>query len=112
MAPTTTRRPNLDLPPTPAPSGDCSGGNLTLYSRTYHRGARLELSQSQSDPTVQQFGQTAVSALLAGSCCWDLYAGANYSGQRISLRPGLEYTSVTSLGDLFRSVASVRKVQC
>jgi len=102
VVPTTTRRPNLA----------CSGGHLTLYSRTYHRGDQLELSQSQPDLAVQQFGQTAVSALVAGSCCWELYTGPNYSGQRITVRPGLDYTSVTSLGDLFRNVASVRTVQC
>ena len=95
------------------PAGvDCSGGNLTLYSRTYHRGDQLEVSQSQPDLAVHQFAQTAVSALVGGSCCWDLYPGPNYSGQRITVRPGLDYTSVTSLGDLFRNVASVRKVQC
>merc|ERR1712228_387431 len=43
---TTTRRPNLAMPPAGV-DVDCSGGKLSLYSRTYHRGDQLEVSQSQ-----------------------------------------------------------------
>merc|ERR1712088_764079 len=93
---------------TPAPVGDCyDDGKLALYSKTYHRGDQLELNNSQSDLADQQFDQTAVSALVAGSCCWELYSGTNYSGPVITLRPGVDYTSVTSLGQLFRDVTSV-----
>jgi len=107
---TTTLRPSL---PSQAPAGDCYGdGELTLYSKTYHRGDQLELTSSQPDLADQQFDQRAVSALVTGSCCWELYSGTNYSGDQITLRPGQQYTGVTSLGDLFRNVASVRRVQC
>merc|ERR1719222_1552688 len=107
---TTTPRPSL---PSQAPAGDCNGdGELTLYSKTYHRGDQLELTSSQPDLADQQFEQTAVSALLTGSCCWELHAGTNFSGDQVTLRPGQQYTGVTSLGDLFRNVASVRRVQC
>jgi len=93
---------------------ECVGeGRLVLYSKTYHRGDQLELSQSQSDLTDHQFGQSAVSAVVTGDCCWQLYSGPNYSGEEeITVRPGMQYTSVTSLATLFRSVTSVRKIQC
>jgi len=98
---------------TPAPVGDCNGdGKLALYSKTYHRGDQLELTNSQPDLADQQFDQTAVSALVTGSCCWELYSGTNYSGDHITVRQGSQYRGVTSLGNLFRNVASVRKVQC
>jgi len=98
---------------TPAPVGDCyDDGKLALYSKTYHRGDQLELTNSQPDLADQQFDQTAVSALVTGSCCWELYSGTNYSGDQITVRPGSQYRGVTSLGNLFRNVASVRKVQC
>merc|ERR1712226_923122 len=108
---TTTPRPIV--PSTPPASEDCHGaGSLVLYSKTYHRGDQLELTNSQPDLAEQQFDQTAVSALLTGGCCWELYSGTNYSGDQITVRPGGQYTSVTSLASLFRNVASVRKVQC
>merc|ERR1712183_574493 len=74
---------------TPAPVGDCyDDGKLALYSKTYHRGDQLELNNSQPDLADQQFDQTAVSALVTGSCCWELYSGTNYSGDQITVRPG------------------------
>merc|ERR1712183_328256 len=110
---TTTTTTTTATTSTPAPVGDCYGdGKLALYSKTYHRGDQLELINSQPDLADQQFDQTAVSALVTGSCCWELYSGADYSGDQITVRPGSQYRGVTSLGNLFRNVASVRKVQC
>merc|ERR1712232_1220222 len=108
---TTTLRPSL---PSPLPAaGECSGaGNLTLYSQTYLRGDQLDLAQSQSDLGDLQWDNKAVSVMVTGSCCWDLHAGPDYTGDQRTVRPGIEYSSVTSLGSLFRSVASVRRVQC
>merc|ERR1711879_707642 len=72
---TTTPRPSL---PSQAPAGDCYGdGELTLYSKTYHRGDQLGLTSSQPDLADQQVDQTAVSALVTGSCCWELYSGGS-----------------------------------
>merc|ERR1712038_469441 len=109
---TTTWRPNLDTP-LPPPARECGGeGNLTLYSKTYHRGDQVELSQSQPDLADQEFDKKSVSALLTGDCCWELYSGRDYSGDQVTVRPGGQYTSVTSLASLFRATVSVRKVQC
>merc|ERR1712187_651699 len=93
------------------PAGDCDG-KLVLYSKTYQRGDQLELTSSQPDLAAQQFDPPAVSALVTGDCCWELYSGTNYSGDQITVRPGSQYRGVTSLGNLFRNVASVRRVQC
>ena len=99
--------------PLPPPAGECGGeGNLTLYSKTYHRGDQVELTQSQPDLAEQEFDKKSVSALLTGDCCWELYAEPDYSGQRITVRPGHLYSSVASLASLFRAVVSARKVQC
>merc|ERR1712038_91132 len=109
---TTTWRPNLDTP-LPPPAGECGGkGNLTLYSKAYHRGDQVELRQSQPDLADQEFDKKSVSALLTGDCCWELYSGRDYSGDQVTVRPGGQYTSVTSLASLFRATVSVRKVQC
>merc|ERR1712241_956771 len=109
---TTTWRPNLDTP-LPPPAGECRGeGKLTLYSKTFHRGDQVELTQSQPDLADQEFDKKSVSALLTGDCCWELYSGRDYSGDQVTVRPGGQYTSVTSLASLFRAVVSVRKVQC
>merc|ERR1712048_549854 len=96
-----------------AASVDCVGeGRLVLFSKTYHRGDQLELTQSQPDLADQQFAERAVSAVVTGHCCWQLYSGPNYSQEHITVRPGSQYTSVTSLANLFRSVTSVRKIEC
>jgi len=109
----TTPRPSLPSTSNLPAAGDCSGaGNLTLYSQTYLRGDQLDLAQSQSDLGDLQWDNKAVSVMVTGSCCWDLHAGPDYTGDQRTVRPGSDYSSVTSLGSLFRSVASVRRVQC
>ena len=93
--------------------GECEAeGGLTLYSKTYHRGDKLELTDSQPDLTQHQFAVAAVSALVTGQCCWQVFSQANYAGKVTTLQPGTDYTSVTSLGELFRNVRAVRKVAC
>merc|ERR1712088_1129243 len=110
---TTTLRPSLPSTSNLPAAGECSGaGNLTLYSQTYFRGEQLDLAQSQSDLGDLQWDNKAVSVMVTGSCCWDLHAGPDYTGDQRTVRPGIDYSSVTSLGSLFRSVASVRRVQC
>jgi len=113
QSPITSTTPRPSLPSSLPAAGECSGaGNLTLYSQTYLRGDQLDLAQSQSDLGDLQWDNKAVSVMVTGSCCWDLHAGPDYTGDQRTVRPGVDYSSVTSLGSLFRSVASVRRVQC
>jgi len=99
------------FPETPGVSEDClADGSLSLYSRTYHRGDQQDLTDSS--PDLAGFARTAVTAKLTGECCWQLYSQAEYMGDLLTLRPGQTYTSVTSLGNLFRNAVSVRKIQC
>merc|ERR1712045_245651 len=108
----TTLRESLPSSSNLPAAGECSGaGNLTLYSQTYLRGDQLDLAQSQSDLGDLQWDNKAVSVMVTGSCCWDLHGGPDYTGDQRTVRPGIDYSSVTSLGSLFRSVASVRRVQ-
>merc|ERR1719400_2511171 len=101
---TTTLRPSLPSTSNLPAAGECSGaGNLTLYSQTYLRGDQLDLAQSQSDLGDLQWDNKAVSVMVTGSCCWDLHAGPDYTGDQRTVRPGIDYSSVTSLGSLFRS---------
>merc|ERR1712154_317759 len=87
-------------------------GRLILYSKTYHRGDQLELTSSDPDLASSQFSGVSVSALVSGQCCWQLYSSTLYSGELTTLRPGGDYTSVTSLGNLFRNTRSVRRFNC
>ena len=59
-----------------------------------------------------QFDNTAVTAELAGDCCWLLYSEPKWLGENKKVRPEKTYTSVSSLDTLFREVSSVRKTNC
>merc|ERR1712183_83046 len=88
---------------------ECSNGTLALYSKTYNRGEMVELTESVADLRAEMFDNKAVTALITGDCCWEIYAEVNYTGEVITLKPGEKYDSVTSLGKLFRNVESVKK---
>jgi uncharacterized protein YegL len=86
-------------------------GNLTLYDSTYHRGELLVLLDSSED--LGAFSDRAVSAAVAGSCCWTLYAEPGHSGPSVQLRPGGSYRGTDSFGRrLFREVSSALRVVC
>merc|ERR1711915_114551 len=85
---------------------------LILYSKTYHRGDKLELPTSEPDLSSSQLTGGPVSAQVTGQCCWELHSSPLYSGEVLTLRPGGDYASVTSLGNLFRNTRSVRRVRC
>jgi len=87
---------------------ECNG-TLILYSKTYNRGERVELTESVADLGTEKFENKAVTALLTGDCCWEIFAEGNYTGESITLKPGTKYDSVTSLGKLFRNAESVEK---
>merc|ERR1712066_619614 len=47
---------------------------LILYSKTYHRGDKLELPSSEPDLSSSQLAGGPVSAQLTGQCCWELHS--------------------------------------
>ena len=85
-------------------------GNLTLYTKTYSRGENIDIQDTSLN--IKDFNNKAVSATVVGSCCWLVYAETNLSGDLLRLMPGQDYSSVTSLGQLFRKVKSVRRISC
>merc|ERR1719206_1499661 len=92
---------------------ECSGsGNLTLFSKTYQRGEQVVVEDEETDLENISFDNLAVSASVSGSCCWQVLSGQNFTGSSLLLSSQGSYTSVSSLGQLFRDVSSVRKHQC
>merc|ERR1711936_930925 len=84
---------------------------LTLYSKTYNRGEELVLLDDS--PDLGSFSDIAISALVEGSCCWQLFGEVNFAGPSAWLRPGGVYMGTDSFGrDLFQEVSSLRRVQC
>jgi len=84
---------------------------LTLFSKTYNRGEELVLLDDSAD--LGSFSDIAISALLEGSCCWQLFGEVNFAGPSAWLRPGGVYKGTDSFGrDLFQEVSSLRRVQC
>merc|ERR1712203_19643 len=84
---------------------------LTLYSKTYNRGEELVLLDNSAD--LGSFSDIAISALVEGSCCCQLFGEVNFAGPSAWLRPGGVYKGTDSFGrDLFQEVSSLRRVQC
>merc|ERR1711902_112213 len=84
---------------------------LTLYSKTYNRGDELVLLDDSAD--LGSFSDVAISALVEGSCCWQLFGEVNFAGPTAWLRPGGIYKGTDSFGrELFQEVSSLRRVQC
>jgi len=99
-----TPQPELDLP-------ECAG-KLTLFSKTYLRGEQAVVEEEESDFENISFDNLSVSASVSGSCCWQIFSGKNFTGSRLVLSSQGTYNSVSSLGQLFREVSSVRKHNC
>merc|ERR1712222_137315 len=84
---------------------------LTLYSKTYNRGEELVLLDDS--PDLSSFSDIAISALVEGSCCWELFGEVDFAGPSAWLRPGGVYKGTDSFGrELFQEVSSIRRVQC
>merc|ERR1712088_983926 len=84
---------------------------LTLYSKTYNRGEELVLLDDSAD--LGSFSDIAISALVEGSCCWQVFGEVNFAGPSAWLRPGGVYKGTDSFGrQLFQEVSSLRRVQC
>jgi len=83
---------------------------LSLFSKTYRRGESLQLDASSAD--LGDFKDSAVTALVEGTCCWDVYAETGFAGAMFTLKPGNKYLSASSLGPLRRDVKSARMRKC
>merc|ERR1711902_95931 len=84
---------------------------LTLFSKTYNRGEELVLLDGSAD--LGSFSDIAISALVEGSCCWQLFGEVDFAGPSAWLRPGGVYKGTDSFGrELFQEVSSARRVQC
>merc|ERR1711902_252081 len=84
---------------------------LTLFSKTYNRGEKLVLLDDS--PDLGSFSDIAISALVEGPCCWQLFGEVNFAGSSAWLRPGGNYKGTDSFGrELFQEVSSLRRVQC
>merc|ERR1712233_100625 len=84
---------------------------LTLFSKTYNRGEELVLLDDSAD--LGSFSDIAISALVEGPCCWQLFGEVNFAGSSAWLRPGGNYKGTDSFGrELFQEVSSLRRVQC
>merc|ERR1712020_354243 len=84
---------------------------LTLFSKTYNRGEKLVLLDDSAD--LGSFSDIAISALVEGPCCWQLFGEVNFAGSSAWLRPGGDYKGTNSFGrELFQEVSSLRRVQC
>merc|ERR1712130_806500 len=78
-----------------------------IKSEVQFRYARTVVESTVSNPDV------AISALVEGSCCWQLFGEVNFAGPTAWLRPGGIYKGTDSFGrELFQEVSSLRRVEC
>merc|ERR1712106_788128 len=90
---------------------ECTG-NLTFFSKTYLRGEKAVIEEEEADFDDISFDNLSVSASVSGSCCWQVFSKPTFTGSSLVLSSQGTYTSVSSLGDLFRDVSSARKYKC
>merc|ERR1711892_278162 len=90
---------------------ECSG-NITFFSKTYLRGEKAVIEEEEADFDDIFFDNLSVSASVSGSCCWQVFSKPAFTGSSLVLSNQGTYTSVSSLGDLFRDVSSARKYKC
>merc|ERR1711915_933797 len=96
---------------TQSPIVNCSG-NLTLFSKTYFRGDEGTFTYDEKDLAQVSFDNKAVTASVAGECCWIVFSNKEFTGKSMILSRDESYTGVTSLGQLFREISSVRRINC
>merc|ERR1711915_371790 len=96
---------------TQSPIINCSG-NLTLFSKTYFRGDEVTFTYDEQDLTQVSFDNKAVTASVTGECCWIIFSDKDFTGKSKVLSRDESYTGVTSLGQLFREISSVRRIDC
>jgi len=96
---------------TSSPIFNCTG-NLTLFSKTYLRGDEVTFVSEKEDLAEISFDNKAVSASVIGECCWIVFSENFFNGNSKVLSTEESYTGVTSLGQLFREISSVRRIKC
>merc|ERR1712061_795976 len=99
---------NLVNSPEPAGPDTCSG-NITLFSKTYNRGDNIVVTLDMED--LAEFDNRLVSVAVEGTCCWTVFTQIGYTGLSQLFSEG-RYTSIDSVGKVFRDSSSVRKSQC
>merc|ERR1711892_882912 len=90
---------------------ECTG-NLTFFSKTYLRGEKAVIEEEEADFEDIFFDNLSVSASVSGNCCWQVFSEPAFTGSSLVLSSLGTYTSVSSLGELFRDVSSARKYKC
>jgi hypothetical protein len=83
--------------------------NITMYSKTYHRGENITLISDTPDLSVMSFSDRLVSLEVSGPCCWSVYSLPHYQGTREVFRSSGTYSSTTSMGKVFRANQSAKK---
>lgn len=96
------------MDPPESSQGPCSG-SITLFSKTYHRGDNVTISENTEDLEPLAFTDKLVSLVVSGDCCWEVFTGVNYSGDSEQFTSTGTFTSTTSTGTVFRNNKSVRK---
>ena len=102
-------QPQSPSPPTsgsknPLTSGQCK---IVLYSKTYLRGESKTLTEEARN--LDDFDKKATSLEVRGPCCWFLYSGVNFEGDKKRFRAG-KFKSSSDMENLFRNVSSIQKV--
>jgi len=109
---TTTTTTTTKITSTTVPASVECEGELSIFTKTYLRGENLTVTDDVTDFSDFSFDDVSVSASVSGTCCWTIFAGKNFTGKGLILSSDEKYTSVSSLGDLFRDVTSARKDTC
>merc|ERR1719244_206178 len=73
----------------------CSG-NLTLFSKTYFRGDEVTFTYDEQDLAQVSFDNKAVTASVAGECCWIVFSNKEFTGKSKILSRDESYMGVTS----------------
>merc|ERR1712215_143659 len=109
---TTTTTTATKITSTIVPASVECEGKLSIFTKTYLRGENFTITDDVTDFSDFSFDDVSVSASVSGTCCWTIFAGKNFTGKKFILSSDEKYTSVSSLGDLFRDVSSARKHTC
>ncbi len=97
--------------PTPPPKTNCSG-SITLFSKTYRRGDKVEIDRDEEDLSNLDFDNVLKSLEVEGDCCWKVYADPGFSGSSMLFTSG-QYDSPSKLPSLVKKASSVQRlVQC